>query len=406
MARIKIELYKGKKLKDESHPIMMRITHKKRIKYLYMGHTALEDQWNYEIGNWLNKKYIGYKRLNNNLETELIKAKEALLELERKKRNFTIDELVSKINRNESNLKFYKYSDKIISELKKAGEIGNAAVYQTTLNVVKDFTENNDFPIDTIDYSWLKQFDNYHIEKGNSINSLSVYLRTIRAILNRAIKEHLFDKELYPFGLGGYKIDSTPTRKRAIGIEDINRIKSINLPEHSNIWNAKNFFLFSFYCRGMSWIDISKLKLVNIVNGRIEYVRTKTERKHGKLFSIKITPQIQEILDFYIIDKEKDDYVFPIIKRPGNLVELRKDIKNGLKTYNKYLKLIGERCMIEGDLTSYVSRHTWGTVAKRKGIDINIISDGYGHSDPAVTKTYLDSIYPEELDKANDLITG
>ena len=233
MARIKIELYKGKKLKDESHPIMMRITHKKRIKYLYMGHTALEDQWNYEIGNWLNKKYIGYKRLNNNLETELTKAKESLLELERKKRNFTIDELVSKINRNESNLKFYKYSDKIISELKKAGKIGNAAVYQTTLNVVKDFTENNDFPIDTIDYSWLKEFDNYHLEKGNSINSLSVYLRTIRAILNRAIKEHLFDKELYPFGLGGYKIDSTPTRKRAIGVEHIDRIKSINIPEHS-----------------------------------------------------------------------------------------------------------------------------------------------------------------------------
>ena len=84
--------------------------------------------------------------------------------------------------------------------------------------------------------------------------------------------------------------------------------------------------------------------------------------------------------------------------------DIRRDIMNEIKTHNKYLKRIAELTGIEANLTSYVARHSWGTIAKRKGIDINIISDGYGHSDPAVTRVYLDSIENEDIDSANEII--
>lgn len=226
-------------------------------------------------------------------------------------------------------------------------------------------------------------------------------MRTIRAILNRAIVEGKLDAGLYPFRK--YKIQSAPTRKRAISKEAIEKIRNLELEENSTLWHVKNFFLFSFYCRGMNWIDMAYLKLASIVDGRIEYVRAK-RRKSEKSFSIKINDKIQEILDWYCSGKEQSDYIFPIIQRKDDPELARMDIKNNLKLFNKHLRKIGEMCEIEGHLTSYVSRHSWGTIAKKIGVNIAVISDGYGHADPQVTQTYLDSIENEEIDEANELI--
>jgi site-specific recombinase XerD len=238
-----------------------------------------------------------------------------------------------------------------------------------------------------------------------SINGVSLYLRTIRAIYNKAIKEKLISREAYPFGRDGFQIQNSPTQKRAISNDNIHLIRNLTVTPNTQIWHAKNYFMFSFFARGMNWVDMAHLKIKDIADGRINYIRRKTIRKTSKSFSIKINPQILEILNYYIQNKTKDDYVFPIIKRPDSMDDTRKDIMNEIKTYNKYLKKIATATGIQANLTSYVSRHSWGSIAKKIGIDINTISDGYGHSDPAVTRVYLDSIENEEIDKANELIT-
>ena len=84
---------------------------------------------------------------------------------------------------------------------------------------------------------------------------------------------------------------------------------------------------------------------------------------------------------------------------------IREDIKNRLKRYNKNLERIGKLCGIAEKITSYVSRHSWATIAKKSGIDIGIISDALGHHDSLVTRTYLDSFGNEEIDRANKQIT-
>lgn len=155
----------------------------------------------------------------------------------------------------------------------------------------------------------------------------------------------------------------------------------------------------------MSWTDIAHLKLSNIIDGRIEYVRIKTIRKNAKTFSIKITEQIRQILDCYVAGKGSDDYVFPIIDR-DDIVGIRKDVHNRLKTFNKHIKKIAKMCGIEKKMTSYVARHSWGTIAKKElHIDTALISEGYGHRDEATTKAYLDDFDHDDIDEMNDLIT-
>ena len=157
---------------------------------------------------------------------------------------------------------------------------------------------------------------------------------------------------------------------------------------------------------GMSWADIAHLMMKNIVDGRIIYVRIKTKRKTAKSFSIKINPKIKDILAYYIKGKNDNDYIFPIIKRNKNPYLIREDIKNRLRRYNKNLGRIRKLCGIEQKLTSYVSRHSWATIAKKSGIDIGIISNALGHQDTFVTRAYLESFGSEEIDNANESITN
>ena len=143
------------------------------------------------------------------------------------------------------------------------------------------------------------------------------------------------------------------------------------------------------------------LKRPNIINKRIIYKRAKT----GRVYDIKVTDSIQAILDLYTKGKKKNDYIFPIVVRDEDAEDLRRDIKYKMKLYNKRLNQLAKELEIETNLTSYVSRHSWATIANKSNVKIGIISDGLGHKDIKTTQTYLASTDTEELDKANKLIT-
>ena len=73
---------------------------------------------------------------------------------------------------------------------------------------------------------------------------------------------------------------------------------------------------------------------------------------------------------------------------------------------HKRLKKIANLCKIEANLTSYVARHSLGTIARKINIPISVISQGYGHEKEKTTEIYLASFEHDVIDKANELITG
>jgi len=56
---------------------------------------------------------------------------------------------------------------------------------------------------------------------------------------------------------------------------------------------------------------------------------------------------------------------------------------------------------LEKPLSSYVSRHTWATLALRKGIPVEVISESMGHENENTTRIYLASLGQSVVDKAN-----
>jgi integrase/recombinase XerD len=260
------------------------------------------------------------------------------------------------------------------------------------------FPEKETIFFEDINYRFLKSLEAKYKSKNESVKGLNIHLRTIRAIINRAIKEGKVKKESNPFS--DYSIKKAESHIHAISMTDIIKIEGHKFENEPNLQFAKDLFLFSFYCMGMNFTDIAKLKMKNIDDKRIRYQRAKTRRD----YSIKITPKIKGILDVYTKDKKPDAYVFPILR--GTRLIDADEITDERNLFNRRLKRLGKICEVSKPLHSYLSRHAWANIAKSMNMPLTLISEGLGHTSITTTQTYLDRFDDNVLDDANELITG
>ena len=255
------------------------------------------------------------------------------------------------------------------------------------------FRENKDVLLDEIDSDLTLMYEAWLHGKGITKNSSSFYMRILRAVYNRAVEKELTNNR-NPFKHVYTGVDKTV--KRAIPLKAIKKIKNLDLFLHPSLDFARDMFFFSFYTRGMSFIDMAHLKKKDLQNGILSYRRRKT----GQQLFIKWEKCMQEIAD-----KHKTDYgspyLLPILKYP---YDNRSQYKNALYRTNKNLKEVAKLAGISIPLTLYVARHSWASIAKSKNIPISVISEGMGHDSEMTTQIYLASLDNSVVDKANTQI--
>ena len=395
MASAKILYFTHKELKDGSHPIVLQVIHNRERRLISLGHSVQKSLWDYD-NNLPSKKHPNYRGLKTLMLDKLSQAEKVILDLDDKNKPYTLEDVVSQLKVDKKSKYVFKYTEDLVSKMTKAGSIGNARVYENALSVFKKYRKEKDLEFNDLSYKVLQDFIDYLKGEGCKTNTISVYLRTLRAIYNRAIKEKAAQEALYPFKK--LKIKSEKTRKRAISKEDINKIRELDLEEESELDKARDYFLFSFNMRGMNFVDMAYLQVKDIVDGRVNYSRQKTKQK----FSIKITDEAWKIINKYSDLEDKDSYIFPILRRRGKEFL---DYRNALRLTNKKLKIIGENAGSSIPISTYVSRHAWATIAKRLGTPTAVISEGLGHDSELTTQIYLDSFGSEVLDDANEEIT-
>ncbi|XOV94613.1 MAG: phage integrase SAM-like domain-containing protein [Bacteroidota bacterium] len=398
---VTLSLDRRRPKKDGSCPIVLRLSHGKRTINIQSGYDVQEKYWDDN-----NRKIRtacptidNVTRANNILIKKKAEAVDLINDLDEQKllASYSTTDLKKKILGKSSGITFYQYCQQIIDELVNSNRIGNARNYRNVLREIKKFKSDVDFKIKEINYHFLKDFENYYLGKGLSVNGLSVYLRTIRAIYNRAIKDQLVDKSTYPFD--GFAIKNKPTRKRSISFESINKIIELKFEESDGLFLARNLFLASFYMMGAPFIDLAFLKRNNITDQRIKYTRRKT----GKFYDIKLSEQLRELLNYYIKDKQPDDFIFPIIKSE-DLEKQYDEILWALQRHNKRLKSIATKAGIEEKLTSYVSRHSFASLANNMKIPVTAISEMLGHTSLKTTQVYLSGLNKDVIDDYNERI--
>lgn len=293
-----------------------------------------------------------------------------------------------------------KYGQDIIKQLTNSGKVGNAFAYGCAVSKLKAFVKTDNFPFEALTYKKLVEFQDSMLAEKIKVNSISVYMRTIRAIYNRAIKESIVSATLYPFTT--YRIKNERTVNRTLSLKEIKCIVKLKLTPDTPIWHWRNYFLLSFCLIGINFSDLLTLTGKDIVGGRIVFRRKKT----GKIYTIQLQPKAIEILNYYtdIQKAEKDMLLLPVLKQTSDPVRLKKDIWQAIKTCNEYLVRIAKlkEVDIKKDLSTYYARYSWANIARSLNYSKDVIGQSLGHSyGNATTSIYLDDYDNDIIDAAN-----
>ncbi|BDB56319.1 site-specific integrase [Flavobacterium ammonificans] len=392
MVNLKTLLDTRRAKSDGSFNIIFRITQNRKVYTLNSGVSISLTYWN-DKRIEIDKSHPNANLLNLKITQKYFKIQKAILQLDDE---FSIEQLRFMIDDNpkkQLNTTFKTFSDKLISQMIEVNRTGNAIIYQTAVNRLLSFYGRDDLGFQEIDYSLLDDFAHHLSMNGLKQNSISNYFRSIRAIYNKAIKAKIIERSNYPFA--EISIRTEKTAKRAVSKDDITKLIRLNLETNSTAERSLKYFLLSFYLRGMSFTDMAYLKQSNIIDGRVEYKRRKTHKN----YSIKLFPEAQVLFKQFNVDGSK--YLLPIL--PNDALEdslgAKKLIRQFIKTTNKYLKRLSEQVGLSSPVTTYTSRHSFGTIAKRLGYSNELIAEALGHEfGNKITNIYLDTFDTDVLD--------
>jgi integrase len=247
-----------------------------------------------------------------------------------------------------------------------------------------------DILIERIDGDLMRSYENWLKTTGLTKNTVACYMRALRSLYNQAVARYLTVQK-NPFARIVTNIDKTV--KRAVSEDVLLRLKTIDLSACSELALARDLLMFSFYMRGISFIDMANLRKNNVKNGYILYSRSKTRQ----LLTVKLEPCMQQIIARYAT-QTVDDYLLPVY------TALNRCNTSRLRTYNKQLRRIAGMLGLDTPLSSYVARHTWATLALRRGIPVEVISESMGHENETTTRIYLASLNQSVVDEANEKI--
>ena len=294
--------------------------------------------------------------------------------------------------------------DKYIDGLNLENRIGTAVSYKCAKNSIEKFKKDLTFA--EVTPSFLKKYENWMVENGNSISTVGIYIRSLRAIYNL----QGINKSVYPFGNSNnkYTIPTSKNIKKALTVEEIAKIYHYQAEPRSSKEMAKDYWLFLYLCNGMNVKDFCLLKWTNIDGNMLTYKRAKTERsqKQSKRISVALKPETLEIIKKWGQPSlGKNAFIFPHLNEKMDAEQKRAAYQQLTKTINKYMKRIANEIGIDKNVTTYFARHSFATVLKRSGAKIEMISELLGHSSVDVTESYLDSFENEQIQKETDVLT-
>ena len=295
-------------------------------------------------------------------------------------------------------LRVVAFMKQVADGLQMEGNFGTAHVYRSSLNAIIAYHGKGDFTFNEVTPEWIKGFEIHLRGRGCSWNTVSTYLRTFRAVYNRAVdcRGAVYVPHLFRSVYTGTRAD----RKRALDTEDIQKVFT-KLPQSpavtSDIRRAQELFVLMFLLRGLPFVDLAYLRKSDLRDNVITYRRRKT----GRPLSVTLTSEAMAILKKYMDRDSSSPYLFPLLNSREGTKEAYHEYQLALRNFNRQLMLLGEMLGLGDKLSSYTARHTWATTAYYCEIHPGVISEAMGHSSITVTETYLKPFQNKKIDEAN-----
>ncbi len=392
MATIKVKV-RPSSIKDKPGTVYYQVTHRRIIRQITTDiHIRLED-WDH-VNERIKPTSKDQSVMQNRIDGDVSILQRIIKDMDDNGIPYCTMDIVKRYKSSDSHISVLDFMREQIDRLQKANRFGTASNYEKTMRSFSAFLDGMNLPFSAMTEQLIADYNVYLVHRGVVRNSISFYMRILRAIYNRAVKQHL-TIQTYPFQEVYTGIDRT--RKRAVDEPVISRLFRLDLQSHESLELARDLFIFSYCTRGMAFVDMAYLRKTDIRNGNICYARHKTKQQ----LCIRIEANIRQIIDRYA--DTSPVYVFPILKTEDS-ANAFSQYKIALNNYNRQLSRLSEMLNLQFGLSSYTARHSWATAARNHNIPISVISAGMGHSSERTTQIYLTTLENSKIDSANQMI--
>ena len=391
MATIKIK-WRVSSIEGKAGTVYYQITHRRVIRHITTDIHILPEYWDAEQQRVIvaSKHDMAISQIR--IDGDMFLLRSIINTFETLDIAYAVDDIVKRFRTSCNRVSVLAFMHEQIDYLRRCNRYGTAKNYEHTMHSFSQFL-GRDIPFATITEQLIDNYNAFLVQRGIVRNSVSFYMRILRAVYNKAVRRHIIE-QANPFQNVYTGIDKT--KKRAIDEKLIAKLYKLKLPLGTPIELARDIFIFSYCTRGMAFVDIAYLRKTDIQGGVIHYSRHKT----GQLLSVKIEPDIREILERYAHSTKDIPYVFPILIS-SDTYEAYKQYRTAINIYNRKLKELSKMVSADCCLTSYSARHSWATAARKHNAPISVISAGLGHTSEKTTQIYLKSLENSAIDIVN-----
>lgn len=397
MASIKV-IFRASSPKEREGTLYYRIIHKRKVKQIHTGNRINRNEWNDEesrvivSGTAARQEYLNVvqKKLNDNLA----RLESIVSSLDKSGKDYAASVVAEMYLSSDTVVGFISFTRKLIDENKEMGKRSAVDHYTSALNSFIRFHGEGELSFDEFDNKLMCAYECHLKGIGLTPNTISYYMRKLRAVYNTAVDRELTIQR-NPFRHVYTGI--AKTKKRAVSLEVMKSLHDMDLRLNPLSEFARDIFLFSFYTRGMSVVDIAYLKKSDLRHDVLSYRRHKT----GQQLHIHWESRMQEIVDRH--GDPDSEFLLPLIK-PDTGNDHRRQYQNASHLINRRLKKLGAELGLTEPLTMYCARHGWASIAQDNNVPISVISQGMGHDSEKTTRIYLASLDTSVVDKANSKI--
>jgi len=388
MATIKVKL-RPSSVVGRAGTVYYQVTHRRATQQITTNIRLQPDEWD-AIGEQVVVSVADKRIIQNRIDSDIALLKRIVKDLDGSGVTYSVGDIIKRYKFPECHVLVLDFMKNQIRLMRNANRLGIALNYEKTMKDFAEFLGGVNLPFSAMTEQ-LADHNAFLVQRGMVRNSISFYMRIMRAVYNKAVRQKLVEQS-HPFTEVYTGIDRT--RKRAVSESVISQLYKLKLTEGTPLALARDIFIFSYCTRGMAFVDIAYLKKENIQNGVICYARRKTEQ----LLSVRIEPSIQRIIDRY--SSALSPFVFPILTSTDTK-EAYEEYQVAINNHNRQLRRLSKMLPAGCKLTSYTSRHSWATAARNHNVLISVISAGMGHTSEQTTQIYLTMLENSVIDDAN-----
>ena len=245
---------------DKEGYLYYQIIHNRIIRQISTDYRIFSSEWDNNSGMIiLYPEGVGTERasivlsIQERIRWDKVRLNKIIESLDNQESGYTADDVVQQFNDRAKEQSFFDFMLNVIVGLRRLGKVRTSETYTAALKSFMRFRNERDVMLEEIDSEMMMLYEAWLKERDISMNTISFYMRILQATYNRAIEKEL-TVQRYPFKHVYTGVEKTV--KRAVPFKYIKKIKDLELPAGSSIDFARDMFLFSFYTRGMSFVDI------------------------------------------------------------------------------------------------------------------------------------------------------